>query len=169
MNGPGPGPTNKNYWGPRLWRILHTLSCSPSAGALRDRVQQVDERALWAQVLKLTSHIMPCAVCSAHYKDWLFRTHIVKNIGNASSNIRELVRGELYDLHCMVNEVNGIVPPNPIPYSELEAAYPGSGFRPAYGELGYTFDGALAARLLKPDDVKTWRRTVERLAILYGL
>jgi len=163
------GTTAKSYWGPRLWRILHTLSCSSSIGTLRDRVQQIDERALWSQVLKMTAHIMPCAVCSEHYKDWLFRSQIVKIISTNSSNIRELVRGGLYDLHCMVNDANGVSPPNPIPYSELEAAYPGSGFRSAYGELGYTFDAALAARLLKPEDIKVWRRAIERLALLYGL
>lgn len=163
------GPTAKTYWGPRLWRVLHTLSCSPSIGLLRDRVQQVDERALWQQVLKMTAHIMPCALCAAHYKDWLFRSQIAKIINTNSSNIRTVVRDGLFNLHCMVNEANGVAPPNPIPYSAMEETYPGPGFRPAYNELGHTFEAGLGARLLKPEDIKVWRRTVERLAILYGL
>lgn len=59
-------PTEKSWWGPRIWRILHSLA------EINDRT---DVGPAWRQALLLTAEVLPCAVCRAH-----FRNH-VRSIG----------------------------------------------------------------------------------------
>lgn len=57
-----PGTAEKSWWGPRIWRILHSLA------EINDRT---DVGPAWRQALLLTADILPCAICREH-----FRTHV---------------------------------------------------------------------------------------------
>ena len=59
-------PTEKGWWGPRFWRILHSLA------EINDRT---DVGPAWRQALLLTAEVLPCAMCRSH-----FRNH-VRSIG----------------------------------------------------------------------------------------
>ena len=162
------GPTNKYYWGPRLWRVLHTLSCAPSVGRPADRVQDVDERALWSQVFKYTASIMPCTVCTGHYKDWLMTHKILRNVSE-TKDLKEFIKGELFDLHCDINATNGVRPPNPIPYTAMEERYPPYGLRSVLAELDTMFEAAKELRTINIDAVKMWKKAVDQLIIKYNI
>ena len=162
------GPTNKYYWGPRLWRVLHTLSCAPAAGRPADRVQDVDERSLWAQVFKYTASIMPCPVCTGHYKDWLMTHKILRTIGE-TKDLKEFIKGELFDLHCDINATNGVRPPNPVPYTDMEVRYPPYGLRAVLAELDTMFEAAKELRSINIDAVKMWKKAVDQLLIKYDI
>ena len=49
----------KGWWGPRIWRILHSLA------EINDRV---DVGPAWRQALNLTADILPCVVCREHFR-----------------------------------------------------------------------------------------------------
>ena len=93
----GEDLSNKLYWGPRLWRMLHLLA------EVSDRN---DLYLLWPAFLKLTAAVMPCATCRHHLATYL-RTHAIMRfkaktpvLGPA---VRQKVRTDLFTLH---NEVN---------------------------------------------------------------
>ena len=54
----GGGTADKHWWGPRIWRILHSLAevsdregCGPA----------------WRCLLKATVEVLPCEVCRRHF------------------------------------------------------------------------------------------------------
>jgi hypothetical protein len=52
------GAADKHWWGPRIWRILHSLA-------------EVSDRAgcgpAWRGVLRATVEVLPCEICRRHF------------------------------------------------------------------------------------------------------
>jgi hypothetical protein len=53
------GVSQKTWWGPRIWRILHSLA---EIGQGR-----TDTGSGWMAVLRTTTAILPCAICRDHF------------------------------------------------------------------------------------------------------
>jgi hypothetical protein len=49
----------KDYWGPRVWKLLHSFSAKISLTQ--------DTRILWKLFLKATLAVLPCPICKEHF------------------------------------------------------------------------------------------------------
>jgi hypothetical protein len=163
------GFLTKDYWGPRVWRLLHTLSCNPGIGKTKSVVLARDERSAWLHMLKALSQIMPCDRCKQHYRDWFHEVGILKETMYVG-DLRAYVRGALFDLHCSANIDQGKEPvPAPITYVDLDTAYPPQPLTPIMQELEKTWHLALERHIIKLDSVRLWRRSVGTLLGMYSL
>jgi hypothetical protein len=92
-----PDKTQKIYWGPRLWRLLHLLA------ELSDRR---DIHMLWPNLLRITSVVMPCEACRVHLATYL-RSHVFvhfkKSLMITGELVRDRVRTDLLSFHNDVN------------------------------------------------------------------
>jgi hypothetical protein len=158
---------SKNYWGPRIWRILHTLSCAPSMGKTKNVVLGRDERADWLQLLKAVGQLMPCDRCKQHYREWFREAGILKECMYVP-DLGEYLRGAIYDLHCSANVDQGREP-TPVLYVDLSGAYPPTSITPIVKELEAVWVRGLEMRIVPIDPVRAWRRCVLRLSGMYGL
>jgi hypothetical protein len=157
----------KDYWGPRVWRLLHTLSCYPGVGTTKAVVLARDERSAWLHMLKALGQIMPCDRCKQHYREWFHVTGILKETMYVG-DLRTYIRGALFDLHCSANVDQG-KEPAPIVYADLDTAYPPQSLSPIVEELEGCWRAALERRLITLDSVRLWRRSVATLLGIYGL
>lgn len=80
------GPGNKKWWGPRVWRILHSLA------EISDRI---DCGPAWRAALVTTADMLPCGVCRAHFAEGI--RGIPLHVGQ---NPRATLRHQLWALHA---------------------------------------------------------------------
>ena len=109
MSTEGGGPANKHWWGPRVWRILHSLA------EISDRT---DCGPAWAVVLRETANMLPCTVCRAHFHEHIRGLHL--SVGRAP---REELRRWLWNVH---RETGGA-----LPFEDLSGEYGQGGNREA--------------------------------------
>ena len=96
-------------------------------------------------------------------------THkILRTIGE-TKDLKEFIKGELFDLHCDINATNGVRPPNPVPYTAMEERFPPYGLRAVLAELDTMFDAAKELRTINIDAVKMWKKAVDQLVIKYDI
>ena len=76
-----PGVAEKGWWGPRIWRILHSLA------EINDRN---DVGPAWRQALLLTAEILPCPVCREHFRGFVRRLSFPIGVSNYASLRRAL-------------------------------------------------------------------------------
>lgn len=95
-----PPVGHRGWWGPRIWRVLHTLA--------ELSVGRTDTTAGWRTVIRTTSAMLPCAMCRNHF-------------GAAMRSVRvpSGVRHGLWAAHAAVGGV--------LPEAELAAVYGGEG------------------------------------------
>lgn len=95
-----PAPDSTSYWGPRVWRIFHTLA---------EYSDRRDISALWLNVLRTTSQVMPCKKCRIHLTEYL-RTHTMFRFTPLMpiKDIHTTIRQDLYNLHNTVNSRNHV-------------------------------------------------------------
>ena len=158
---------SKNYWGPRIWCILHTLTCAPSMGKTKNVVLARDERADWLQLLKALGQLMPCDRCKQHYREWFTAAGILKECMYVP-DLQEYLRGAIYDLHCSAN-LDQRREPTPVRYEDLSATYPPVKITPIVQELESVWVRGLELRMIPIEPLRVWRRCVLQLAGLYGL
>jgi hypothetical protein len=154
----------RESWGPRFWRIFHTLAeCS---GTLADLLSSRDEAEVWILLLKLQANVMPCKICKEHYTDWL-STHAVERVRYLEGQERrEWLRHWFWACHEHVNRMNG--KPTP-PEEDLPNLYPRRSIQKEIVELGTMFQLAVEKRLLSVDDTLRWRQLLSRLRAMYGV
>lgn len=101
------GVSNKKWWGPRIWRILHSLA-------------EVSDRAdcgpAWRVALTSTAEMLPCAVCRSH-----FHSHI----RTISLPVGRVPQDSLRHLFWKAHTSTG----GTLPESELPVVYGCSGNR----------------------------------------
>ncbi len=158
---------SKKYWGPRIWRLLHTMSCHPSVGSSRPSVLERDERSAWLYALRALGQIMPCDRCKKHYMEWFMVTNMSKQL-LTYGDLRTYIRSALFDLHCSANLDQGL-PPTPVVYTELDTAYPPKSLTPIVQDLEKTWARGLELRTIPLDGVKLWKKSLSTLLGLYGL
>ena len=95
---------SKEYWGPHLWVILHTLA--EKSGGFKTLLQDNDEGHAWVGLVRCLVDIMPCAKCVGHYKKFCLK-HTMSMINNLRGQQRkEWLRTFLHELHNEVNKEN---------------------------------------------------------------
>jgi hypothetical protein len=97
---------DKAWWGPRIWRILHSLA------EINDRN---DVGPAWRQVLHLTSEILPCAVCREHFRGHVRRVSFPIGVSNYAA-----LRRFLWTAHAGAG-----ASAEPFPEDRLTAEYGG--------------------------------------------
>ena len=78
----------KQWWGPRIWRILHCLA------EFSDRS---DCGLAWRSVLRATAEILPCDLCKNHMRTANGTIGLVQS--RTAAEMRTLLRHYLWSLH----------------------------------------------------------------------
>lgn len=78
----------KQWWGPRIWRILHCIA------EVSDRS---DCGLAWRAVLRSTAEILPCDVCRHHMQSSTAALRLVQP--RSGADMRILIRHFLWSLH----------------------------------------------------------------------
>lgn len=89
---PGTGTGTKEWWGPRIWKILHSLA------EVSDRS---DCMFRWKHVLRLTAEVMPCEACRIHFQQRIPLYHASATLPRET--VRERIREFLWSAHQDVN------------------------------------------------------------------
>jgi hypothetical protein len=103
-----PTVAEKSWWGPRIWRILHSLA------EINDRT---DVGPAWRQALRLTAEILPCAVCRTHFQEHLRGVAFPVGASNYAA-----LRRMLWVAHASTAGASAI----PFPEEQLATEYGGS-------------------------------------------
>ena len=101
------GVNNKSWWGPRIWRILHSLA------EINDRM---DTGPAWRQALSLTAEVLPCAMCREH-----FRTHVRRMTFPIGVSNYGILRRTLWTIHTAT-----VTGKEPFPEERLATDYGGA-------------------------------------------
>jgi hypothetical protein len=104
------GPANKSWWGPRIWRILHSLA------EINDRT---DVGPAWRQTLLLTAEVVPCQLCREH-----FLTHVRRMVFPIGVSNYATLRRALWTIHA-----GTVVAAEPFPEERLSTEYGAGGNR----------------------------------------
>ena len=92
---------SKLYWGPRVWRLFHTLA---------EVSNRRDVLGIWHTVLIATAQSMPCEQCRIHFSAYL-RTNpitvVKRSILITGPQTRDRIRNELWRFHNVVNRNTG--------------------------------------------------------------
>jgi hypothetical protein len=155
---------SREAWGPRFWKILHTLA--ESSGHQTHLITSNDEADMWILLLKSQANAMPCELCKKHYIEWYLKNrpdHLHEIRGEERRN---WIRGWLYGCHNRVNEMNGKESP---PFENLPLLYPIISLKKEYQEILGMFQLAHNKRQLKPEETIKWRNAVMRLRAMAGI
>ncbi len=94
---PSSDPSQKTYWGPRLWVLFHSLA------QISDRR---DMAMLWNNLMHLTAAVMPCDQCRTHLSAYM-RAHSFVRLPRIHTVTGEMVKAraiaEVFALHNDVN------------------------------------------------------------------
>jgi hypothetical protein len=112
-------PSQNAIWGPPLWKVLHILA--EQTGKSKLKVIQEDEVRRWIQMMRAVEHVMPCALCRGHYKEWLVKHSLNNLLALRGQAFREGARKYVWQLHENVNTSKNIS--SGISLSDCEAMY----------------------------------------------
>lgn len=159
-----PVSLQRGSWGPRFWRILHTLA--ETSGNQSQLILRNDEADAWILLLKLQQFVMPCALCKEHYKQWRasHRTEHLRTLNGLER--KEFLRAWLWGCH---NRVNAMNEKPQIDLESLPDLYPKQSIQKEFMELNTMFQLAITRQTLKYEDVKMWKNVLQRLRILVGV
>jgi hypothetical protein len=152
---------SREAWGPRFWKILHTLAeCS---GEQTTQIQMNDEADAWHTLLRAQAHVMPCTLCKDHYLEW-HRTHKTDGLRTMQCEERKAwLRKWLWGCHNRVNLTNQKISPE---LDSLPFLYTRVPIEKEMKELSSMFQLALMKQSLKPEDVTRWKQTIARLRLM---
>jgi hypothetical protein len=150
----------RDAWGPRFWKILHTLA--EGSGRQANLLSSNDEADQWMIFLKAQAFVMPCTLCKKHYLQWYAAhrpDHLRSLIGEER---RRWLRSWFWGCHDSVNEINQKGSP---PLDTLSELYPLVSIEKEYREIIGMFQLAHNTQKLKPEDTQRWRSALARLRI----
>jgi len=155
---------SREAWGPRFWKLFHTLAeCS---GIELDPLTAKDELDAWIVLLKVQYHVMPCKLCKEHYKQWYSVNPIDQIRSFSGLDRKKEIRNWLWGCHSAVNFSNGKPVP---PLDTLPLLYQKQSVEKEVSELNTMFQLAMSRHILKLEDITRWRIVVKRLRGIYGL
>lgn len=154
----------REWWGPRFWKILHTLAeCS---GSMNSTILSNDEAELWKILLKIQGFVMPCTLCKNHYLEW-YRIHGINTIGILQGEQRrKFIRHWLLSCH---NNVNITTQKPELSEENLSELYKKESISVLMKDIYEMFRIALERSHLKIEDVNRWKHAVVRLRLLYSI
>ena len=164
MNQINPIGLTREAWGPRFWKILHTLA--EYSGNQTNQILSNDEVDAWILLLKSQAFVMPCALCKQHYLEWQ-QSHKLEGIKQlVGEKRREWIRKWLWACHKKVNEMNDKATPE---LEVLPNMYKKQTIEKEYKEILTMFQAAFNLQQLKSEDVNRWKLSLSRLRSMYGL
>ena len=152
--GGGGGAAEKSWWGPRIWRVLHSLA-------------EVSDRAgcgpAWRGVLRATVELLPCELCRRH-----FATAAAAIALPVLGECRARIRHGLWAAHAAVGGGGGFTE------EQLAAEYGCDGNRDAVldrvmglmGEVGAAFRAEAVLGRFRAGALPDWERAVRGLVVL---
>ena len=158
----------KEYWGPKIWLILHTLI--ENIGRFTDTLRQNDEKNAWMTLLSILALSMPCQRCSKHYKDWflLFKPRLFKT---SYKELQDLLRTNIYSLHDTINIQNGKT--SSFSLEECKDYYGSpsikSQLKPAVKDIGEMFKAAINLRKLEYVNTTIFIKSISTLFSMYSI
>ena len=155
---------SRDAWGPRFWKILHTLAeCS---GEQSTQIQMNDEADAWQILLRIQAHVMPCILCKDHYLEW-HRTHKTDGLRSMQGDERKAwLRKWIWGCHNRVNLMNQKISPL---LEELPSLFKRVPVEKEMKELSSMFQLALLKQTLHAENITRWKQTVSRLRLMYTL
>lgn len=155
---------NREAWGPRFWKVLHTLA--ETSGSQTQPILANDEAEAWIILLKAQQFVMPCTTCKEHYKQWrtTHPTEIVRKLNGLER--KEFLRRWLWGCHDRVNQSNG---KQSVLLEEMPLLYPKRSIQKEMDELQTMFQQAITRQQLKYEEVKLWKNVVLRLRLLVSI
>ena len=155
---------NREAWGPRFWKILHTLA--EGSGRQSHIITSNDEANMWILLLKTQANVMPCDLCKKHYVEWYVKNR-PDNLVNIKGEERRIwIRRWLWGCHNQVNVANGKDSPQ---LELMPFMYPLTSLKKEYNELLGMFQLAHNKQQLKPEETGKWRNAVAHLRAMVGI
>jgi hypothetical protein len=153
----------REWWGPRFWKILHTLAeCS---GNMNSPILANDEADYWTILLKTQGSIMPCALCRTDYNKWLLN-HKIGDLRVLKEERKNYLRTWLFNCH---NGVNSRTSKPLLEMDELLVLYKKEHIGKVVTEIYEMIRIALERSQLQYEDVNRWKNALTRLRMLYGI
>jgi hypothetical protein len=154
----------REAWGPRFWKILHTLA--EKSGSQNTPIQSNDEADAWILLLKLQTFVMPCALCRKHFQEW-HTSHRVDGLRKIMGEERQKwLREWLWGCHKRVNDLAQKESPD---LKDLPELYSKKSIEKEFKELLTMFPAAINQQQLKLEDIHRWKASLAKLRVLYGI
>jgi len=154
----------REWWGPRFWKILHTLA--ESSGTMNVLISVNDEADLWTILLKAQAFVMPCALCKTHYLSW-YINHRPVDLRSLKGMDRKIYLSRW--LMACHNNVNNQTQKEIFLEERLSETYKKESISEVVIDIYEMFRVALERSQLKLEDVNRWKNSLTKLRILYGL
>lgn len=154
----------REWWGPRFWKILHTLA--EYSGTRSSVIIENDEADLWTILLKGQAFVMTCALCKSHYINWYISHKPVDLRTLKGPERKEYLRKWLWACH---NNVNKNSQKEIFPEERLLEVYKKEPNSEIIKEIYEMFRMALERSQLKLEDVNRWKNSVIKLRMIYSL
>ena len=155
----------KEYWGPRVWRMLHLLA------NISDRS---DVPSVWRQLLRITAVTLPCEKCRVHFTAYL-KTHSIIGSTNPTKITGLLVRETIKDnLRIFHNDVNARLGKPQLSRDEYNVVYPPRIRHEVLLEVQNLFNELkdiwtpLVHRSITQGNFMVWKNTMTLLLALIG-
>ncbi len=153
-------------WGPRLWRVLHTLA--ERLGRQGVPLLAMDEVRAWIFLLRETGEVMPCALCRKHYKEWRKEHPLDAFLETRGGGLlQQRARSWLWSLHEAVNrrrEMAGVAE------EDVPALYASSaGLQADVEALVKLFQQAVLERQIDGGALREWRARLTMVRRLVGV
>ena len=154
----------RDHWGPPVWRILHALA--QKSGDFMNSIQIIDEENAWKNALKYFHDLMPCPLCSLH-----FRTYMIQNTSTVLSikkgyQRKEWLQNFFWNLHNQVNKENN---KEEFLRENLEIYNNKEEFQTAWSTFKKMLSVGIENKQLKAAQVKHAIKFLETLKRMYGL
>ena len=154
----------REWWGPRFWKILHTLAeCS---GSMNIPTTANDEADLWSTLLKVQAFVMPCALCRSHYLSWYENHKLVDLRPLNGSERKAYLRRWLMTCHNNVNNEKQKLHFNE---EKIIETYKKESISELVRDIHEMLRIALERSQLKLEHVNRWKSILTKLRMLYGV
>jgi hypothetical protein len=154
----------REAWGPRFWRILHTLA--ERSGKQTTDLESNEEADSWTNLLRAQAFVMPCDLCKQHYLAWIVNYKINPLRGLLGEDRRLYLRLWLWACHDNVNRINGKQSPS---VSELQDKFGRHAIERDVLDLDKMFRIAIEKQSLMAADISRWKNALTRLRLMYSL
>ena len=154
----------RENWGPPVWRILHTLASK--SGEFTNQIQIIDEENAWNHALKHFHELMPCPLCSQHFRTYIIQNSISVIFMKKGYQRKEWLQNFFWNLH---NQVNKETNKEEFLKENLEIYNNKEEFQGAWDTFKKMLVVGIEKKQLKADLVKHAVKFLETLKRLYGL
>lgn len=150
-----------SFWGPPLWRTLHTLA--EKLGRQTTPMIEADETRYWIQLLKSVGGVMPCALCRNHYEAWRKSHPLEEYQPLRRVALRDAARKWLWSLHETVNKDRGVTGPTIDQMEEMYGRRSPADVKKDLELLSTMSKQAMIQRLITGEQYRTFR---EKMVLL---